>query len=76
MANTDKQNFRCDTETRWQPAMAKLEMMRAKGYIFREADPRGSVRVDMTRVLGDVVDKIRDASTAEIAEMLGLEKIA
>lgn len=49
MANTDKQNFRCDGETRWRPAMERLEQMRADGY-----------DVDMTKVLGSVVDTIRD----------------
>lgn len=63
MANTDKQNFRCDTQTRWRPAMDKLAAMRADGW-----------DVDMTLVLGEVVDFIRDAEPYEIAQRFELEK--
>lgn len=61
MANTDKQNFRCDGPTRWDPAMRRLAQLRAKGY-----------DVDMTMVLGRTVDWIRDASNEDIVKGLGL----
>lgn len=62
MANTDKQNFRCDGPTRWKPAMEKLEEMRALGY-----------DIDMTKVLGDRVDWLRDTPVEKIARALKLK---
>lgn len=75
MANTDKQNFRCDKRSRWEPAMARLEALREAGYEMGSEDERGSRRFDMTRVLGDRVNWIRDAPEAEIVEALGLVRV-
>jgi hypothetical protein len=63
MADTEKQNFRCDTQTRWAPAMAKLATMREHGY-----------DIDMTKVLCAFVDWIRDTPEEDIAAGFGVER--
>jgi len=63
MANTDIQRFRCDTKTRWEPAMLKLEQMREAGY-----------DVDMTKVLVAEVDRLQSETIEQTAGRLGLTK--
>ncbi len=63
MANTDQHKFRCDTVTRWDPAMEKAAQMREAGY-----------DVDLTLVLNHRIDEFLDETMEATAERMGLER--
>jgi hypothetical protein len=63
MANTDKKNFKCDSKTKWEPAMDKAAAMRDAGY-----------DVDLTFVLNAAIVQFRDETAEQTAERLGLVK--
>jgi aspartate aminotransferase-like enzyme len=60
MANTDKQNFRCDTETLWKPFREKVERMQT------------THPVDMSMILRAEVRRVLEESDEETLRRLGL----
>lgn len=62
MADTDKQNFRCDTKTLWTPFREHVEAMQAAGY-----------KVDMSMILRAEVTRTINETPRETASRLGLE---
>ncbi len=65
MANTDQHKFRCDTQTRWDPAMGKAEAMRQAGY-----------DIDVTLVLNLAIEQFLTETPEETAARLGIERDA
>lgn len=53
MANTEKQNFRCDGET-WANFREHVEAMRARGY---EVDMSMILRAEVGRTIGETLDQ-------------------
>jgi hypothetical protein len=61
MANTDKQNFRCDTEKLWKPFKAHVEALQEAGY-----------DVDMSLILRTEVELVVSETVEQTAARLGL----
>jgi hypothetical protein len=64
VANTPKQNFRCDGDA-WTRATDKAERMRQAGY-----------PINMTRLLVAEVEKFGTETIEQTAQRLGLERAA
>lgn len=67
MASTDKQNFRCDTESRWLPFKAQVEYLRREGYLMPDGSP-----IDMTALLNAEIERVIEDATEATVERLGL----